>query len=224
MCCLHSLPTNHSLNNQRQHLNGDLSPGSHHDLLAGLPPTVGWKASNAPKCFGDQYWDDLSLDYTRQLTRRYRGRPLAAFGYAALPHSPDMSYTHHLDAPLSAALDEFLDTGLLSNSLLFLWSDHGLSYGSYFRSAAGKQEHRNPFLTIAVPKAFADRFPEYTRSLRANQPTPLTHFDLHATFLHVARLAQGRSAGTPEPPRPRRGSPHPKSCLSDQVGALPLRA
>ena len=41
----------------------DVPVGSHHDLLVGLPPTVAWKAVNAPKCFGSTYYDELALDW-----------------------------------------------------------------------------------------------------------------------------------------------------------------
>ena len=208
-----------SRNNQEQHLNGPVAVGAHHDLLAGLPPTVAWKSANAPKCFGDKYYDDLSLAYTRQLARRYRDKALAVFGYTSLPHSPDMSYSHQLDAPLADTLTEFLESGLLHRSVLVLWSDHGLSYGGYFRGAQGKREHRNPFLLIAVPEAFARAYPEHALNLQRNQHARLTHFDLHATLRHMASLGL---ATPPAPPRPRRPHPHPKACLSDAEFAQEL--
>eukprot|EP00667_Euglena_gracilis_P006444 EG_transcript_6502 len=202
-----------SANNREQHLNGPIPVGSHHDLLAGLPPAkgAGWRSADAPKCFGNKYFDDLALEFTLQVARHYHPRAWAAFGYTSLPHSPDLSYTHQLDGPLSAAIAELYDTGLLAKSLLFLWSDHGLSYGSYFRTPAGKQEHRNPFLLLITPKAFADLYPELAAHLRANRNTAITHFDLHATFRHIAHLAGTVPITTP----PRRPNAHPKPCLSD---------
>lgn len=74
----------------------------------------------------------------------------------------------------------------LDNAFVFLMGDHGQRFGGVRWTAQGEIEDNNPALFISLPRHL-----RYNNNLLAvmkdNSRQLITHFDLHATMLDIAR-------------------------------------
>ncbi|KAE9552195.1 hypothetical protein FO519_004576 [Halicephalobus sp. NKZ332] len=73
------------------------------------------------------------------------------------------------------------------NSFLIVFSDHGNRYDKIRETVIGRLESRLPLLSIRAPPWFQKKFPDYFKSLRDNSKVMTSHFDLHATLIHILK-------------------------------------
>ena len=50
--------------------------------------------------------------------------------------------------------------GALDNTFVVLWSDHGRAFGGHYFTPEGQEEHRNPLLSLMVPKSWLQMHPD----------------------------------------------------------------
>ena len=116
-------------------------------------------------------------------------------------------FLNGLDLPLAHFLKEHL-LPAMNDTMLWLMSDHGPKQG-VIRQRAGFQaavEFSNPLLSIVLPSWFASDHPQLHASLKGNQQSLTTPYDLHSTLLHLQtyprappRHPYGRSLFDPLP-------------------------
>ena len=85
-------------------------------------------------------------------------------------------------------LEKLAENDLLTNTVLFFMSDHGMRFGNIRKSHIGQLEQRLPMLYIALPNIFREHFPEHLSNLRRNANKLTTSFDLYATWMHILHL------------------------------------
>ena len=156
--------------------------------------------------------------------------PERAFAWFTDLHIPDLLITFenqyrdllrfYLGAFLQAHTDLFLDQARLdeqiantletidlNNSIVVLFSDHGIHYGTFLlfrfnffvsldlpfdlfcvgpriQTRQGQVDNKWPFLSLSIPNHILDRFPLLTRNLEENQYRLVTAYDLHTTLRH----------------------------------------
>ena len=146
---------------------------------------------------------DVMQTITANSTSRYNRRPFFAFSFFSGLMHDDMNEAAHMDALLERFFRSLRDSGSLRNTIVVLFSDHGMRYGEtrgYTRM--GWYEENLPLALIAVPPSFRRRHGQMMRTLRSNSHRLTTPFDLHETvrrLLDVAgpyddarRIASGR--------------------------------
>uniref|UniRef100_A0A915DLT0 Protein asunder n=1 Tax=Ditylenchus dipsaci TaxID=166011 RepID=A0A915DLT0_9BILA len=74
----------------------------------------------------------------------------------------------------------------LDNSFLFVMGDHGLRFGKIRHTKAGKTEDNNPALFVALPRSLRSNV-ELKGMMETNSRQLITHHDLYATFLAIAK-------------------------------------
>jgi len=98
-----------------------------------------------------------------------------------------------LDAALAAHLLRLREAHA-EDTALFIVSDHGIHYGTYYDGGeAGKQEHSLPLFYALLPRSLLAHQPQLEATLCANTQRLISPFDLHATLLHFL--------SHPKPPR-----------------------
>ena len=94
----------------------------------------------------------------------------------------------YADKPFSSFLQKLFSGGYYKNSLIILYSDHGLRFGSATNTTASIHEQRLPFIYIYVPDTLSlnGLNSDQLRSMvKTNQNRLTSHFDLYATMLNV---------------------------------------
>lgn len=141
--------------------------------------------TSKPFCFGSVTRFQSMLDWIRDFFQMYPNQPKFSF----LFHS---QYSHDTNNRLPYADDELLEFlrfihehGYLDRTILLLMTDHGARFSSLRKTYQGKLEERLPFVSIRMPKAFQEDFPQSMYNLRMNSHRLTTPFDLHETFQHL---------------------------------------
>jgi len=136
-------------------------------------------------------------------THKLKQRPIFAFGFtSALTHG-DMNRAVYVDVFLERFFQSLYDSGALNNTVVVLFSDHGVRYGStrgYNRMSW--YEENLPVALIAMPESFRRRRGAMMKTLHSNRHKLTTPFDLHETIRRLLdigrpyddnrRIARGR--------------------------------
>ena len=174
-------------------LMGFCNPPMDHYLLpywyAGISAITPWfKVSTGSlkgHCIGSQAIHNVSLEMLRSM-------------YEAYPNTPKFGMTFFSDIchsrlnDLSLMEDDFLrflkqmkERNYLDNTILVIFGDHGIRFGSIRSTVIGKMEERLPFLSITVPGWFEKTYPDLVQNLRENVDVLSSPLDVHATFRHI---------------------------------------
>ena len=84
-----------------------------------------------------------------------------------------------LDPILAKLFNKLFNENLLTNTLLFFFSDHGIRFGRIRETLSGKIEERLPLMSIYLPKLWRN----YNITINQNRLT--TPFDIHSTLKHI---------------------------------------
>lgn len=81
---------------------------------------------------------------------------------------------------------------------MFIMGDHGLRMTKFRQTEIGAIEDNNPGLFVVLPEKMRKN-EEVRRIMDENAKKMITHFDLYATFVNIARVSQDRfkPLGTP---------------------------
>ncbi|XP_055949661.1 uncharacterized protein LOC129983955 [Argiope bruennichi] len=152
-----------------------------------------WKDAVKPLkefCLNSQLDFEMIYDYLKVFAQTMDKRPYFGFSMISTVTHDKLNNAAWVDEPTERLLEDLLNTGALNNTLLVLFSDHGLRFGKIRHTYVGKFEERLPLMYIHVPKWFLDQYPEIAKNLQTNQDRLMTLFDVHATMLHILDLSK----------------------------------
>ncbi|GBL97185.1 hypothetical protein AVEN_144621-1 [Araneus ventricosus] len=152
-----------------------------------------WKYLVKPEkefCLNSQLDFDMIYKYLQDFAKTMGSRPYFGFAMVSTITHDKLNKAGWADEPTVRLLEGLLNDGSLNNTLLVLFSDHGLRFGEIRHTYVGKFEERLPLMYIHVPKWFLDQYPEIAKNLQINQDRLMTLFDIHATMLHQLDLSK----------------------------------
>ncbi|CAK9290099.1 unnamed protein product [Gordionus sp. m RMFG-2023] len=79
--------------------------------------------------------------------------------------------------------------GMLENTFVFIFGDHGLRFGHFRKTFTGMMEERLPLLYLLTPKDFRTKYPDYYKNLESNRARITTPLDVHRTLLDILDMA-----------------------------------
>lgn len=158
------------------------------------PLALALKSSNVKKyskshCLNGQIETDLIYDFLRDFVEGMGTRPFFAFAMVSTLTHDYLNNAGLADEPTVRLLEDLWSAGVLNDSALVLFSDHGLRFGAIRETYIGQFEERLPFMFIHFPTWFLDQNPEIAESLSTNQDRLVTLFDIHATMVHLLDLS-----------------------------------
>ncbi|CAN7948695.1 unnamed protein product, partial [Ixodes hexagonus] len=153
---------------------------------------------NSSSCEGSRLRTEVILDYVFHVVELSKDRAFFTYLWISeLPHG-DFNGLGALDDALALFLSRLTDLGTLNNTALVFVSDHGTRFGVIRQTEIGAQEDKTPFLFLALPEWFLQKFPSYAMGLKSNERRLTTAYDVHATLLSLASLPDLEPRHTPK--------------------------
>ena len=159
-----------------------------------IHPLLQWISKREKKdivpCIGNTHQTKILFNWLRDFAARFH----ESTGFFGLLHLNEMTHESEnslgeIESFLMDFLKEINNIGILNNTFVIIYGDHGFRFGEIRRSPVGHLEERLPFLTIHPPKAFREKFPKETDHLKNNANRLVSFPDVHATLQHVLALS-----------------------------------
>ncbi|GAB1599593.1 uncharacterized protein LOC115222734, partial [Argonauta hians] len=147
--------------------------------------------SRSKQCITDRSITSFVLQYIYDFVNIYNNsRPHFSFTFISdLTHN-DMNNLGYADENYLRFFQKLFQNKLLTNTFVIFFSDHGLRFGKYRSTYAGKLEERLPFMFLIPPPSFIQRYPQLWRNLKSNSRRLTTPFDIHETLNDLLDLEE----------------------------------
>ena len=136
-------------------------------------------------CVGDRMESDIILKYVRDFAVQNIHTANFAFAFVTRLSHDYVNDAGLADDPHFRFLNTLKNDGILENTLLIYYSDHGNRYGRIRNTFIGKLEERLPFLFFVFPKWFLIKYKEITKNLHINSKRLSTPFDVYKTLKDI---------------------------------------
>ncbi|XP_017845651.1 uncharacterized protein LOC108602134 [Drosophila busckii] len=156
-----------------------------------------WKCAECSwtYCMGRRLQTSYIYDYGRDFTRRYiKERPIWGLFWTSSFSHDDYSMPSKMDKHILEYLLDFKKDGVLDESIVIFFSDHGARYGRIMDLDSAFLEERLPMMFIYLPTWFREQYPEFADALYINQHRLSSNFDLHNTLIHILQLGRPSEA------------------------------
>lgn len=140
-------------------------------------------------CLGNKHSADHIYDFAMDFGTYYKND--ASFGLYwtnTFSHN-DISDPSSMDNKMRSYLDTLEMRGILNESMVVLFSDHGIRFGPIRHLFTGWYEERLPFMFIWLPEWFRIEHPDIVHALKVNRNRLTNPYDLHMTLKHVLQLS-----------------------------------
>lgn len=141
-------------------------------------------------CLGYQNYADFIYQYALDFATFYKDEPSFGLFWTNTFSHNDISDPSSMDLRIKYYLEELEERGILNNSMVVFFSDHGLRFGAVRSLLTGWLEERLPFMFIWLPEWFKEQHPEAVEALKINRNRLTNPYDLHATLKHVLELSE----------------------------------
>ncbi|XP_055538592.1 uncharacterized protein LOC129726053 isoform X1 [Wyeomyia smithii] len=141
-------------------------------------------------CLGYQNYADFIYQYALDFASFYKDEPSFGLFWTNTFSHNDISDPSCMDARMKFYIEELENRGILNNSMVVFFSDHGLRFGAVRSLLTGWLEERLPFIFIWLPEWFKEQHPEIVQALKINRNRLTNPYDLHVTLKHVLELSE----------------------------------
>jgi hypothetical protein len=126
----------------------------------------------------------LFLDQITEFVKKNRQHP-----YFLMANHVQMTHQHiqnfaHIDPFYESFMKDIKSLG--ENTIIILAGDHGPRRSAYAPTSIGRLEGRHTLLSFLIHKSIDKKFPHLKRSLKLNQKTLMSWFDIHLMMKKIA--------------------------------------
>ncbi|XP_020799428.1 uncharacterized protein LOC110177179 [Drosophila serrata] len=144
--------------------------------------------ADMPFCMGRRSSGEYIYDLGVQFTRANRNRTFFGMFWTNTFSHNDFSMPSAMDARMVQYMRSLDKNGIMDNTIIIFFSDHGSRFGQLRKLDSGFLEERLPFFYMRVPRWIREKYPEFMQNLRANRNRLTSPYDIHATLKHILRL------------------------------------
>ncbi|CAG9325560.1 unnamed protein product [Blepharisma stoltei] len=135
------------------------------------------------RCIGNKNTHAWMMDYILDFSDVYKNVSRYTYMHIDTAHEETGTVVSTIDLDLKHFLRDF--TRRDEDYVLFLMGDHGMRYGSWFKSIDGSHEHKLPLLLIITKNSVLNNIPSGSDALLHNSKRLLSKFDFHTTLQHL---------------------------------------
>lgn len=140
-------------------------------------------------CLGYQHSADYVYGYAMDFAKTYKNNPYFGLFWTNTFSHNDISDPSIMDKKMLDLIYEMELNGILNNTMIIFFSDHGMRFGPIRRLFTGWLEERTPFIFFSIPSWFKDQHPDLINSLTLNKNRLTSPYDLHMTLKHIVELS-----------------------------------
>lgn len=141
-------------------------------------------------CLGFQHYADFIYQYALDFATYYKEEPSFGLFWTNTFSHNDISDPSSMDLRMKYYIEELQNRGILNNSMVIFFSDHGIRFGAVRSLLTGWLEERLPFMFMWLPDWFKEEHPQIVQALKVNRNRLTNPYDLHATLKHVLELSE----------------------------------
>ena len=125
------------------------------------------------------------MNYLRQFMLTYRKEKKFMFSFLTELGHEFQSFLNFGDNDTVDLLKWMKREGFLDDTIVILFSDHGLKFGNNQHLFSARLESRLPWLNIVLPEKLTNKYPKLLNNIKINENRLSSTFDLHATLKDV---------------------------------------
>ncbi|KAH8246921.1 hypothetical protein KR032_003890 [Drosophila birchii] len=144
--------------------------------------------ADIPFCLGRKSSGEYIYDLAEQFTRVNRNRTFFGMFWTNTFSHNDFSMPSAMDARMVKYMRSLDKSGIMDNTIIIFFSDHGSRFGPLRKLDSGFLEERLPFFYMRVPRWIREKYPDFMRNLETNRNRLTSPYDIHATLQHILRL------------------------------------
>lgn len=139
---------------------------------------------------------NLIKDYQRLLA----DRPKFGFFWLNTFSHDRLNCPSTMDEETVQFFQSIMQEGLLDNTIVFFFSDHGFRFGKIRLTHVGYTEERLPYFYMWLPK---NKFPKEYKALRDNSNKLISHYDIYLTLQDILSFTFPGYVGKPSKACPK---------------------
>jgi hypothetical protein len=161
-------------------------------------------------CVGRKTVDETVLSGLRSFLRDFNEEPKFAAVQFITPHEESEKLLLELDVLFEEFLVELENAGVLNDTALLFWSDHGINFGKYASTHDGEIEKMFPFVNFVLPKSFAEEtsFGDHLWENRRKLTSPYDVYEATRAILYYPAATPPFSHDPSNPPLPHPRDSH----------------
>ncbi|KAJ2952639.1 hypothetical protein O0L34_g6970 [Tuta absoluta] len=129
------------------------------------------------------------LDYAFDFVSTYRSESFFGLFWMNSYSHNENSRPQDADNMLESFFNRLTYTGILDNTFVIFFSDHGVRFGKYRFISQSYYDERMPFLFVWTPDIFKVKYSSLFKSLAYNRNALVTPYDLYNTLIDIHRLS-----------------------------------
>ncbi|XP_033727658.1 uncharacterized protein LOC117316988 [Pecten maximus] len=142
-------------------------------------------------CSGNVLVLQTIFDKLSDFITTYHDVPKFTFSFISKPSHDDHNGLGIVDLPLVRTLKDLNSRGLLDNTVLIVFGDHGNRYGPVRNTYQGRLEENLPAFYVSVPRWFRKEQSDLYENLKLNRNKLTSNVDIYATLQDIIQLGQG---------------------------------
>ncbi|XP_016983813.2 uncharacterized protein LOC108047907 [Drosophila rhopaloa] len=144
--------------------------------------------SGLPYCLGRKPSAEYIYDLGLQFTMVNRNSTFFGMFWTNTFSHNDFSMSSAMDARMVKYMRTLDKNGIMDNTIIVFFSDHGSRFGPLRKLDSGFVEERLPFIFIRVPLWIREKYPQFLHNLKLNRNRLTSPYDIHATLRHLLEL------------------------------------
>ncbi|KAH8382881.1 hypothetical protein KR009_005686 [Drosophila setifemur] len=144
--------------------------------------------SGIPYCLGRKSAGEYIYDLGLEFTKVNRNRTFFGMFWTNTYSHNDFSMPSAMDGKMVEYMRTMDKNGVMDNTVIIFFSDHGSRFGPLRKLDSGFLEERLPFIYIRLPRWIREKYPHFVRNLQANRNRLTSPYDIHATLRHLLEL------------------------------------
>ncbi|XP_039494201.1 uncharacterized protein LOC120453520 [Drosophila santomea] len=141
-----------------------------------------------PYCLGRRPASEYIYDLGVQFTKVNRNSSFFGMFWTNTFSHNDFSMPSAMDERMVKYMRTLDKNGIMDNTIIIFFSDHGARFGPLRKLDSGFVEERLPFIYIRVPRWIREKYPKLLRNLQVNRNRLASPYDIHATLRHILEL------------------------------------